>query len=167
MVRQSLSQDNDNNNQPVGRPPRGLPPTVPSKFNLYNLIIETRHLFSQFMQLRDNMPRGQKDSSGVCACMTKHADHALYLANLIADYSSRHTREQHLRDLNITLNHLKELTITSFERGYISKRNTLDHLSTKIIKLSDTVVSYAQGLEKRTQERRTKRQDPKPGEGCS
>jgi len=126
---------------------RGLPAVAPTKHNLHTLIIDTRHLLSSILQLRDQMPRGQKDLSGICAPITQHADRALFLTTLISDYTSRHNREDLLRELNIVLKHLKELVITSFERGYITKRTTLDQIATKIIDISDSAVSYAKWLE--------------------
>jgi hypothetical protein len=99
------------------------------------------------MNTRDQMPRGQKDLSGLCALITKHADRALYLANSISNYASRNNREELLRELETTLKHLKELIITAFERGYIKQRNTTNHLAEKIIEVSNDAVSYAKGLE--------------------
>jgi len=93
------------------------------------------------------MPRSQKDASGLCTLMVQYADQILYRANLVSDYSSRKTRESQLRELNIILNHMKELIITASERGYITKRSTMDHLATKVISLSDRVIGFAQGLE--------------------
>jgi hypothetical protein len=132
---------------------RRLSPAIPGKNSLYQLIMETRHLFSSVMRLRDDMPRGQKDSSGICALMVKHADRALYLTVLIADYTSKNDREQRLRELNISLNHLKELIIIAHERGYIPKRSAMDYISLKIVELSGVVVSYAQGLEIKAKKR--------------
>jgi hypothetical protein len=128
---------------------RSLAPCVPSKFNLFSMVLETRHLFSNIMELRDQMPRSQKDTSGICTFIVQYADRALYLAILIDDYGSKDEREKKLREYNIALNHLKELIITAHERGYIPKRSTLDRISTKIIELSDKAIAYAMGLEKK------------------
>lgn len=128
---------------------RGVAPCTPSKFNLFSMVLETRHLFSSIMELRDQMPRSQKDHSGICTFIVQYADKALYLAILIDDYGSKDEREKKLREYNIALNHLKELIITAHERGYIPKRSTLDRISTKIIELSDKAISYAMGLEQK------------------
>jgi hypothetical protein len=130
---------------------RGLPAIAPTKHNLHSLIISARHLFSCILHLRDQMPRGQKNLSGICAPIIQHADRALFLTTLISDYASRHNREDLLRELSIVLKHLKELVITAFERGYITKRSTLDQIATKIIEISDNAVSYAKWLENKKQ----------------
>ncbi len=126
---------------------RGLPPCTPSRFNLQSMIMETRHLLSCVIDLCESMPRSQKGEAGICTLMVRYTDRALYLTTTIADYASRHDREQKLRELNIIYNHIKELIITAFERKFIAKKSTMDHLATKIIDLSDKAVSYAQGLE--------------------
>ena len=124
------------------------PPSIaPSKQHLHTLIIDTRHLLSGVFNLRDQMPRSQKDESGICTLITKHADRALFLTTIISDYTSRNNREDLLGELNLTLKHLKELILTAFERGYIKNNSSVDHLATKIIDISDCAVSYARGLE--------------------
>ena len=126
---------------------RGIPSVVPSKHHLNKLIIDTRHLLSGVIQVRDQMPRSQKDPSGLGTLITQQSNRALYLAVLISNYASRQNREALLRELDTTLKHLKELIITALERGYITKRNTADNLAMKILAVSNDVISYAKGLE--------------------
>ena len=101
------------------------------------------------MLARDQMPRGQKDPSGLCGFIAKYADRALYLSGVIADYSSRYNREQRLREFHLTVNHIKELLVTAHERGYLPKRATLNCLSAKLVVLAEQSASYARALEKK------------------
>jgi hypothetical protein len=131
------------------RQTRGIPPIVPNKQNLHTLIIDTRHLLASILKLREQMPRKQKYDSGICSLITHQADRALFLTSLISDYRSRNNREELLGDLNTNLKHLKELLLTAFECDFITKRTTIEHLSVKIIAITDKAISYTKGLEEK------------------